>query len=64
MEAIQTGAMSSAPESLAIPSEGDGTVDSLWKRAPKKPIASIFVHAGAGYHSVVNEKVHLQACTE
>ncbi|KAJ9267523.1 hypothetical protein DTO212C5_5999 [Paecilomyces variotii] len=27
-------------------------------------IAAIFVHAGAGYHSVQNEKIHLEACNE
>lgn len=27
-------------------------------------IACIFVHAGAGYHSIQNEGVHLQACNE
>ena len=27
-------------------------------------ISAIFVHAGAGYHSVQNERVHLQACAE
>ena len=27
-------------------------------------ICAIFVHAGAGYHSVQNEKIHLQACAE
>jgi len=26
--------------------------------------AAIFVHAGAGYHSITNESVHLQACEE
>lgn len=26
--------------------------------------AAIFVHAGAGYHSVQNENIHLQACNE
>lgn len=26
--------------------------------------AAIFVHAGAGYHSVQNEMVHLKACEE
>ncbi|KAK4101061.1 N-terminal nucleophile aminohydrolase [Parathielavia hyrcaniae] len=54
--------MSRPGESFAIPHEGDGTVDSVWKRAVKKPVASIFVHAGAGYHSTVNEKVHLKTC--
>lgn len=24
----------------------------------------IFVHAGAGYHSLQNERIHLQACNE
>jgi taspase (threonine aspartase 1) len=27
-------------------------------------IACIFVHAGAGFHSIQNEHVHLQACNE
>ncbi|GAD97121.1 asparginase [Paecilomyces variotii No. 5] len=27
-------------------------------------IAAIFVHAGAGYHSVQNERIHLEACNE
>ena len=27
-------------------------------------IACIFVHAGAGFHSIQNEGVHLQACNE
>jgi hypothetical protein len=27
-------------------------------------VCAIFVHAGAGYHSVQNEKIHLQACEE
>ena len=27
-------------------------------------VCAVFVHAGAGYHSVQNEKIHLQACEE
>jgi len=27
-------------------------------------ICAIFVHAGAGYHSIQNEDIHLQACNE
>ena len=27
-------------------------------------IAAIFVHAGAGFHSFQNEKIHLKACEE
>ncbi|KAH7627007.1 nucleophile aminohydrolase [Sordaria sp. MPI-SDFR-AT-0083] len=41
----------------------DGSVERIWKRTTK-PVAAIFVHAGAGYHSVANEKVHLEACSE
>ncbi|KAK3490759.1 putative 20S proteasome subunit alpha type 2 [Neurospora hispaniola] len=41
----------------------DGGVERIWKRTTK-PVAAIFVHAGAGYHSVTNEKVHLEACSE
>lgn len=41
----------------------DGSVERIWKRTTK-PVAAIFVHAGAGYHSVTNEKVHLEACSE
>lgn len=28
------------------------------------PVAAIFVHAGAGYHSTTNEQYHLGACNE
>ncbi|KAK4120859.1 N-terminal nucleophile aminohydrolase [Parathielavia appendiculata] len=56
--------MSSIGEFAAIPHEGDGTFDNVWKRAARRPVASIFVHAGAGYHSTVNEKVHLKACQD
>lgn len=27
-------------------------------------VCAIFIHAGAGYHSVQNEKIHLAACEE
>ena len=59
-----TGIMSSLSETQAIPLAGDGAVDSVWRRQPGKSIATIFIHAGAGYHSMTNERVHLQACTE
>ncbi|KAK3320936.1 nucleophile aminohydrolase [Cercophora scortea] len=42
----------------------DGTSEKIWKRGPKPPVAAIFIHAGAGYHSIANEKVHLEACSE
>ncbi|EAQ83783.1 hypothetical protein CHGG_10187 [Chaetomium globosum CBS 148.51] len=56
--------MSSAPEFFSIGPGGEASVGSLWERSSNKPVASIFVHAGAGYHSVLNEGVHLQACTD
>jgi taspase (threonine aspartase 1) len=45
----------------------DGTMDKMFKRTPaskgsSNAVASIFVHAGAGYHSSQNEHVHLGAC--
>lgn len=58
------GTMMTSPEPSPIPSDGDGPVDRIWKRPPKKPVAAIFIHAGAGYHSIMNERVHLQACSE
>ncbi|KAM7209483.1 Nucleophile aminohydrolase [Naviculisporaceae sp. PSN 640] len=45
------------------PLSGDSTVDRIWRRV-KPPVAAIFIHAGAGFHSLGNEKVHLDACAE
>lgn len=58
------GKMSSAPEFFSIGPGGHASVDGVWGRPSGKPVASIFVHAGAGYHSALNERVHLQACTD
>ncbi|CAJ2512136.1 Uu.00g077610.m01.CDS01 [Anthostomella pinea] len=41
----------------------DGTVDRSKKRK-KAPVSAVFIHAGAGYHSTANERVHLEACRE
>ncbi|KAJ2991519.1 hypothetical protein NUW58_g2482 [Xylaria curta] len=41
----------------------DGTTDKINKRWGK-PIAAIFIHAGAGYHSIANQEHHLKACSE
>lgn len=27
-------------------------------------VCAVFVHAGAGYHSLQNERIHLQACEQ
>lgn len=46
----------------------DGTVDRLIrKRDPtgdRRPSMAVFIHAGAGYHSVQNENVHLTLCAK
>jgi len=36
----------------------------FYKKRLGGDVCAIFVHAGAGYHSVQNENVHLQACAE
>ena len=40
----------------------DGPADQVRKGG--KPVTAIFIHAGAGFHSLQNEKIHLEACTE
>jgi len=47
----------------AVAAGQDGATDRIWKRGGR-PVAAIFIHAGAGYHSVTNEKIHLEACSE
>ena len=48
----------------------DGSVEpaSLEMGGRRKRLAgdvcAVFVHAGAGYHSIQNERVHLAACEE
>ena len=42
----------------------DGAADLWQRRGGPKPVAAIFIHAGAGYHSIANERVHLDACSE
>lgn len=46
----------------------DGSTDRLFARSQKvqnsSNVSSIFVHAGAGYHSTTNEHIHLGACNE
>jgi taspase (threonine aspartase 1) len=41
----------------------DGALDRVFRHGQKKKsVPAIFVHAGAGFHSHQNEKVHLDAC--
>ncbi|ORY06645.1 nucleophile aminohydrolase [Clohesyomyces aquaticus] len=48
----------------------DGAIptEPLTRKASQSPaqddVCCIFVHAGAGYHSIQNERIHLQACNE
>ena len=48
----------------------DGSIDvtspDMGNRRKRLPgdVCAIFVHAGAGYHSIQNERVHLSACEE
>ena len=41
----------------------DGALDRMLRRDHKpKLLPAIFIHAGAGFHSRKNERVHLEAC--
>lgn len=48
----------------------DGQVDTSLPNMPTRrrrvggDVCAIFVHAGAGFHSEQNERIHLQACEE
>ncbi|KFY43650.1 hypothetical protein V495_03864 [Pseudogymnoascus sp. VKM F-4514 (FW-929)] len=44
----------------------DGTEEKRQRlnRQSHAPVAAIFVHAGAGYHSTTNEQIHLSACAD
>ena len=47
----------------------DGQVDLGPLSMPRRrrlggDVCAIFVHAGAGYHSIQNERTHLEACEE
>lgn len=46
----------------------DGTVDRLIKKrdptGDQRPSMAVFIHAGAGYHSIQNENVHLTLCAK
>ncbi|EGY16341.1 threonine aspartase [Verticillium dahliae VdLs.17] len=55
-----------AANSLKSPPGGtDGTVDRVLRRGQRsKFTGAIFIHAGAGFHSHQNERVHLEACND
>lgn len=49
---------------LGAAMDGAGEKRPGLNRQSHAPVAAIFVHAGAGYHSTTNEKIHLAACAE
>ncbi|KAH7414237.1 nucleophile aminohydrolase [Phaeosphaeria sp. MPI-PUGE-AT-0046c] len=48
--------------------DGAYPLDTLARKATRSPpsadVCCIYVHAGAGYHSHQNEKIHLEACND
>lgn len=59
--------MSLPPHPSPVPGTAmDGSEEkrSGYSRQSHPPVAAIFVHAGAGYHSTTNEHIHLGACAE
>ncbi|KIH89228.1 taspase, threonineeeee aspartase, 1 [Sporothrix brasiliensis 5110] len=53
-----------SPDAAVFASATDGLTERLFRSKTKGPIAAIFIHAGAGFHSTTNEHVHLEACSE
>ena len=51
---------------VQIDGQVDGTPQTMSTRRVRVAgdVCAIFVHAGAGFHSMSNEKVHLQVCEE
>lgn len=49
---------------LSVAMDGTGERRPGLSRQIHPPVAAIFVHAGAGYHSTTNEQIHLGACSE
>lgn len=50
--------------SLKVAMDCNGEQPPVGSRQSRAPIAAIFVHAGAGYHSTTNEHIHLGACAD
>lgn len=51
---------------VQIDGQADGAPKVMTTRRPRVAgdVCAIFVHAGAGFHSLANEKIHLQVCEE
>ena len=65
----QSSRESTPSSEIVTDAQVDGPVDIAASDMPQRrrlsgDVCAIFVHAGAGYHSFQNEKVHLAACEE
>ncbi|MCJ1268093.1 hypothetical protein MMC22_007979 [Lobaria immixta] len=51
---------------VQIDGQADGAPKVMTTRRPRVAgdVCAIFVHAGAGFHSLANEKIHLQVCED
>lgn len=51
---------------LQVDGQADGAPKVMTTRRPRVAgdVCAIFVHAGAGFHSLANENIHLQVCEE
>ncbi|KAG9186722.1 taspase, threonine aspartase, 1 [Alternaria panax] len=58
----------SVPSHHYAPIDGAYHVDTHTRKASRSPpnddVCCIYVHAGAGYHSHQNERIHLEACND
>ena len=64
-----SSAESTSSSEILTDAQIDGAIDLTLSEMPQRrrlpgDVCAIFVHAGAGYHSFQNEKVHLAACEE
>ncbi|KAF2706666.1 N-terminal nucleophile aminohydrolase [Pleomassaria siparia CBS 279.74] len=57
-----------ASPSTPVTTDGAARIDPPTRKATQSParddVCCIFVHAGAGYHSLQNERIHLEACND
>lgn len=52
-----------------MPMAANGALDRVLRKRPRsatheaRPPMAVFIHAGAGYHSLQNENTHLSMCS-
>ncbi|KAF2002904.1 N-terminal nucleophile aminohydrolase [Amniculicola lignicola CBS 123094] len=52
------------PGAIDGATQNDGPSRKASRSPPGRDLCCIFVHAGAGYHSIQNERIHLEACND